>query len=503
MVSGGDDADAVAERSRSAVEVVAIEVHELRPHRAEPANRGRPSGEPGDAWSGRRSTGELLEVRPIGVHEVGGPIGLVAAPARSEQVVVGTSALRLVRPEKEAAPVVEEVEDEAAPVVEEAEAEAAATAGAVGLAEIGAPPPAPARAVTTAPPAPVVPAAPAELVEERGGWTADLLERPRARRRERTGRFAPGLRRRWWAVVLLTIAGLGGGFVATKGAKPGYSAQVLLEVRAGSAPGSPGGAVEASYLAITYAALVPSDTAVVEAIARRSGLSGSTVASGLSAKAESGTGLFLVTFSAPSPLQAVSGANEAGAVLSSAAPPGLAIVRRSIAVVRPATTAARGKNKRLYGLVGGGMGGALLGLILLLVLERVDARVDEPEDATATAGVPSARWPGGMSVRELAVALARRSPDAPVSLVPLTPSVRDAAERLARLLAGTWSETGAPTPPPTVTPYDEAPAALSDGSGPTVVVVAEGGAVRTLAETTARLRLLERPPTFVIVCGKG
>lgn len=495
MVSDDDDADAATKRSRSAVEVVGIEVHELRPHRAELGHRDRSSVEPGDARSGRRPSGELLEVRPIGVHEVGGPIGLVSAASRSEQVVVGTSALRLVRPEEEIAPALEEVAA--------AEADEGATDEAVGSLEPETWVTPPTTAVATAPPAPVIPAGSPEVADEPGGWKADLLERPRVARRARTRRFAPGLRRRWWAVVLLTVAGLGGGFLATKHAQPGYSSQVLLEVRAGSAPTSPGGAVEASYLAITYAALVPSDTAVIEAIATRSRLSAATVASGLSAKAESGTGLFLVTFSAPTPLQAVSGANEAGAVLSSASPPGAAFVRRSIAIVRPATTAVRGKDKRLYGLVGGGMGGALLGLILLLVLERVDARVDEPEDATATAGVPSARWPGGVSVRELAVALARRSPEAPVSLVPLTPSVRDATERLARLLAGTWAETGAQTPAPTVTPYDEAPAALSDGSGPTVVVVAEGGAVRTLAETTARLRLLERPPTFVIVCGRA
>lgn len=483
-----EDGDATAARtaaSAATVEVVRVGVHELR----------RPD--------------EGLEVRPIDLHELGGPLGLVssAAPRGSsgragtaglEPAVEGTGALRLVRIDHllPAEPADEEVSRPVTPASRDAAVSPAARPVA---------PPLPLRVPS------VVPGVPAEghAGEEPGpateptGPAIDLLERPPRHRRRRPHRFAPGLRRRLWVVALLVLAGISGGFAMTKGGKPGYSAQDLLEVRAGSIPANPGGAVGAGYLAITYAALVPSDTAVVDAIATRAGMSPADVAGGLSAAAEAGTGLFTVTFSAPTAAQAIAGANEAGAVLSSAAPPGPAFVSRSIAVVRSAAFAKPGKNKRLYGLVGGAVGGGLLGLILLLVLERVDARVDDPEDASATCDVPATRWPGGMSVRELAVALARRSPDAPLSLVPLTAAVRPATERLARLLGGAWAETGASTPPPVVTPYDEAPAALSEGSGPTVVVVAEGGPVRSLSETAARLRLLERPPTFIVVCDRA
>lgn len=134
------------------------------------------------------------------------------------------------------------------------------------------------------------------------------------------------------------------------------------------------------------------------------------------------------------------------------------------------------------------------------MLERVDARVDDPEDALDACRCPAARWPGDLSARELAVALARTAPDAPLTIVPISGAARRAAERLGTLLEGAWPGTGAVTPAPRVVPFDEAPAALSEGSGPTVLVVRSGETARSLAAVSARLRLLERPPAFVVVC---
>lgn len=461
---------------RGAVEVINVAVHELRP-----------------------GGGEGLEVRPVDVHELARPLRLVkvAAPSpgsarhdagrdtsragEAEEAVVGTSALRLV------------------PLPDPAPAAALATA----LAERVVPePPVAERSSSEAP-----------AIEGLAGATAGagagpsataLLDGPAQNdARRRRGPFAPWLWRRLWAVVLCLVAGIGGGYVATKGHHGGFSSQVLLEVRPGTTPANPGGAQEAGALAVTYAALVPSDTAVLTELAGRLGVPVGSLGGALSATAETGTGLFLVTFSAPSAAQAIAGANDVGSVLASAAPPGLAIVQRSIAVVRPATTAKAGKDLRMYGLVGGIVGGGLLGLVLLLVLERVDARVDDPEDAADTCGCPATRWPGDMSVRELAVALARTAPGVPLTLVPLSSAARGPAERLGSLLAASWPETGADSPAPAVVAYDESPATLSEGGGPAVVVVSRGERVRSLAATCSRLQLLDRRPAFAVVCERS
>lgn len=300
--------------------------------------------------------------------------------------------------------------------------------------------------------------------------------------------------------MLCLLAGLAGGVVVTKGHHGSFSAEELLEVRPGNTPANPGGAQEASALAVTYAALVPSDTAVVNALSRRLGVSASSVAGGLSATAESGTGLFVVSYSSPTASKAIAGANEAGSVLASAAPPGLAIVARSVAVVKRATSATKSKDAHLYGLVGGLVGGGLLGIVLVLGLERVDARVDDPEDAAERCGCPATRLPGGMSSRELAVALARLSGDEPLTLVPTSPRARATAEHLARVLATSWPAGERCT---LTVAGAEPSGGPSEGAGPTVLVVPDGEPARSVVEVADRLRLMARPPVFSVVCARS
>lgn len=464
--------------SRAAVEVIGLAVHELQ----------------GDE-------DEALEVRPLEVHEL--PSGLHEP-----------SVLRLV-PAPAPGPE-EDLVDEA--VVEADEAADASDAEADTDEAPGANWPFRTSALRerlAVVPASVGPLRPIEdrVQTETTAPTWRPAERPDradvapgivARRRARVERPAlPWLRRRWWVVALLLVAGVAGGYTMTKGHRGTFSSEVLLEVRSGSTPANPGGAQEASALAVTYAALVPSDTAVTSAVANRLGVSQPTVSAGLSATAESGTGLFLVTYTAPTASQAIAGANEAGAVLASAAPPGLAIIERSVAVVKEASQAKQSKDMRLYGEVGGAGGGLLLGLIFLLVLERVDARVDDPEDAAEACGCPATRWPGGMSARELTVALARQAPDEALTVVPTSRAALQPAERLGELLAEAWPDgTGEPQVS-IVAPFEESPAALSEGSGPTVLAVTPGEPVRALSEACARLGLLGRAPLFVVLVARS
>lgn len=458
---GSNGADAAA---GTAVEVIGVSVHELC-RAGEDDLEVRPLAT--RPLSVRALDVESLEVHPVEVHELPAALRLVgsAEPARSPSAVPGeqggvtrTSAVRLV----------------------------------------------PTSGTCDGPAAALAPAAASEDVARAAGGDAvpearSLLEAPSRRPgRRRRGPVAPWLRRRFWVVLLVVLAGVAGGVGVTRGRRGSYSAKVLLEVRPGDTPASPGGAQEASALAVTYAALVPNDTAVLDALAGRLQLPTKKVASALSATAESGTGLFVVSFSATTPARAIAGANEAGTILASAAPPGLAIVARSVAVVKRAAAATHSKDTRRYGLVGGALGGLLLGAVLVFALERADARVDDPEDATEVCGCPATRWPGGMSARELAAALEHAADDGRFALVPTSTRARASAERLSALLAGAAAGGQAVTH---VVPFDESPASLSEAKGSAVLVVRPGDTARAVADVCARLRLLGRSPVFVVLGG--
>lgn len=309
----------------------------------------------------------------------------------------------------------------------------------------------------------------------------------------------PWARRRAWLAAVTVCAGLIGGIGAGLARPASSSAETLLVVRSGTTAQSPGGAAEAAQLAVTYAALLPKDTAFEEALAARLDTTLSSVRRALSVTAVAGTALFSASYSAPTRAGALAGATAAAKLISSARSPGSAIVPRSVAVVSlPLSATPQSPGRK--GALAGTLIGLLIALVLVLTLERVDARVDDAADLADSCGCPTATVPDGMSIRELASALARVTPDQVLTLVPLSSPASTPAARLARLLASWWPPGGERlSRVPVVAPYREEPWQLSDGEGPTVLVVTPGEKCRLVTEACDRLRLLGRAPAFGVL----
>lgn len=318
------------------------------------------------------------------------------------------------------------------------------------------------------------------------------------RRRGRAARKLPWLRRRIAVIVLAVLVGAGGGLVVTAGHARSYSAQALLLVETGASSGATG----ARALAETDAALVPSDGALLRVLGRRLGLSPSVVRSSLSATAERGTGLFVVSYEASSPSLAVKGANAAAFLLSGRRPPGRAIAPSSVALVNRAESAQRSDRLLSYAGVAGALAGLLLATLLVLALERVDSRVDDAEDLSSACGCPAAELPSGISVEELAAALSRAGARGSLTLLPTSAGAAPAAGALGALLTAAWpAQVGGARPTLVVArPYEQSPARLGEVEGPAVLVVAAGHPSRDVVTMADRLRLVGLDPLFAVLC---
>lgn len=305
-------------------------------------------------------------------------------------------------------------------------------------------------------------------------------------------------RRRAWPAAAMAVIGLLGGVAADALRSPSATATTLLVVRSGATPRSPGSAQDAAQLAVTYAALIPKDTALAEALGSQLGTSPAAARAALSVTALSGTALVSLSYSAPKGHEAVAGARAAARLLTRARPPGTALVPGSIAVVSLPSSASPG-SLGPKGLLAGLLAGLFVGLLLILLLERVDARVDDATDLSDSSGCPATAVPGAMSVHELSAALAKAAPGEAVTFVPTSPPASTSAARLAELIASSPSRGGQLSRVPVVPPYGEAAWQLSYGAGPTVLVVAPGERRRHVADVRARLGLLGRDPVFGVL----
>jgi hypothetical protein len=118
----------------------------------------------------------------------------------------------------------------------------------------------------------------------------------------------PWLRRRGWMLVVGLIAGIVGGFgVSSMHHATSYTASATLEVRSGASSTTLDDANNAETLAVTYAAALPNDQALLSRVANQLGVSTSEVSSSISAAEEAGTSLMDVTYTAPTAAQALAG----------------------------------------------------------------------------------------------------------------------------------------------------------------------------------------------------
>ncbi|MGA8372841.1 MAG: hypothetical protein WB765_22125, partial [Acidimicrobiales bacterium] len=232
------------------------------------------------------------------------------------------------------------------------------------------------------------------------GW-----KQVRMRRRNRLG--APvWLKRRGWLLALAVVAGIAGGTWAANHQTVSYQARSTMVVQSGASAIGPGGAAEASQLAITYATVIPTDTAILQQAADRLGITEATLSSRLTVSVETGTAVFVIAYKAPTSTEAVAGAAEVARVVGGTGLPTSTIPTGTVSVVDLATTASSGASLAKHGKELGGVLGLIVGLILAIAAERADPRVDTAEDLASVVGVPASLVPDDLSPEELSRAIA-------------------------------------------------------------------------------------------------
>lgn len=318
-------------------------------------------------------------------------------------------------------------------------------------------------------------------------------------------------RRRAWLLLIGLLAGCLGGYVATSKGATSYTATSELVVQAKGSTAATASANGAQALAVTYAALIPDDQALLDRVAANLGVPPSSVAHSLAVQADASTALVNIRFSSSDATAAVRGANDVARLLSSASPPGRAIAPGSVAVVSSADAAARSGTLHKYGLPLGVVGGLVVGLGAALVAERTDRRVDDLDALGSGADCSATTVPGGLTMAELARSL-QRSDGNRVTVVPMRSAQMDAANDLAWAVREAWPETlssdtaspGSSAEVLVSPPFADVPESLSTGAGQTMLVVGEGERVPAVREVSERLRLLGRGPTWaVLVSSRG
>lgn len=332
--------------------------------------------------------------------------------------------------------------------------------------------------------------------------TSIPARRPRVRvgRRTRRPHIPVWLKRRGWLLVLALVAGVAGGTYAAKHSVVSYQAQSTMVVQSGASAIGPGGAAEAGQLAITYATVIPTDTAILKQAATRLGISEATLSSRLTVSVQTGTAVFLIDYKAPTSTEAVAGAAEVARVVGGTGVSSSTIPSGTVSVVDLATEASASGSMAKYGKELGGILGLVVGLILALAAERADPRVDTTADLAGVAGSPASLVPDDLSPSELAraIALEPRGADG-VTIIPLARSDEALSEALATQLRSAWPGGEAGEAVAVSPPFETDPAADTGASGPTVLVVSAGETVRRASAVAGRLQAVHRGPVWAVL----
>ena len=324
-------------------------------------------------------------------------------------------------------------------------------------------------------------------------------------RNRRAKRHAWALRR-GWLILLATIIAGAGGYWAGKHATITYSAQSLLDVRSGATQLGPGNAAEADSLAISYAAIIPTDTALLRVVASQLGVPTTTVEHGLSVVVERNTSVLAVSYDAPTSQEAMAGATLLAQAISDGLSPTAAIPPGSIVPVQMPKQAARSGKLNRYGLPLGATLGFVLGIVLVIAAERADPRADKASDLARAIPCPAAEVPGALSLVELSRILSLRegasSGEQTTAVIPLDRRASEAATKLVRDIHDLATASTRPAPHLSVSATFDSAAGAQQAAmdeGPTVLAVARGERLKKVAAAAERLGLLGRTPVLAVL----
>jgi hypothetical protein len=191
------------------------------------------------------------------------------------------------------------------------------------------------------------------------------------------------LRRRGWLLPLVTIAVIGSAYAAASLRHVTYTAEAVGVVLGLKNPPS-----EADRLAVTYASLIPEDSATMNAVANVTGTTPSSVLKHTAVVNNGVDALLRFRFTAGTPGEAILGARALLDAVAGAHPVSTNVVPGSIgAVVSPDTASSSGGTAK-YVVIGGILGLALA-VLLMSTWDRADPRVDDTEVLASEVGSPA------------------------------------------------------------------------------------------------------------------
>lgn len=219
-------------------------------------------------------------------------------------------------------------------------------------------------------------------------------------------RIAAILKRRWWVLLLTTLAVAGVAFAIDARTPARYQAESVLIVPS-TVPGQlpPGQPDNAIKLAKTYTKLIPIDDEVAAAAAAAIGVTPKEWAKAVTVTNDNGTALIHIVYQADNPTLAVKGAASTAAVLTRLNPPGQVTNASLRRVQVPDSATAITGTSTSTGILGAILG-FILGLIIIAALERTDRRVDDAEALGTVVETSATEW--GPPVKEEAAALVHR-----------------------------------------------------------------------------------------------
>ncbi len=273
-------------------------------------------------------------------------------------------------------------------------------------------------------------------------WRANA----KAWRRRTTGRFGrlfpAWLRRRAWLLAAAALAGALGGLGYGMVSKTSYSAEATLAVPAGATASQPGSANEAQALAITYAAVLQQDDAILAPAAHQLGLSVDGLTRHLTVSVQTGTSVLVLNYTAPTSSQAIRGVNAVASAIVDHKLHSSIVPLNTVEVVQLATAASASGVLARYGLPVGLFLGLLVGFIIALIAERLDPRADKADDVAEIFGHPVAMVPSELSVPEFGHAvLNAKGARHTMTLAPLRWWDVPAAYAIERSLAPDYPDT--------------------------------------------------------------
>jgi capsular polysaccharide biosynthesis protein len=313
----------------------------------------------------------------------------------------------------------------------------------------------------------------------------------RLRTAGRFSRFFPAwFRRRAWLMAAAALAGALGGLSYGMVSTPSYSAEATLAVPAGLTSA----ANEAQALAISYAAILPGDNAILAPAANKLGVSLDDLTRHLAVSVQTGTSVLVLKYTAPTSDEAVHGVNVIADSIVNHKTHSTIVPLNTVETVQLATSAHDSDILGKYGLPIGLFLGLLVGVIIALIAERLDPRADRADEITEVFGQPVAMVPSELSVAEFGHAvLTAQGAKRTMTLAPLRWWDVPAAYSIERTLAPDYPDT-------TISVSRAIEGGMAhrlDPNSELVLVVRSGEHMQAIGDALERLRLTGRAPAWI------